>query len=79
MSKNQDAAMRIDETWFTAEQLSRSALAIVDAPGGVIETIAWHPVRAACYALWLGSLTWFVVQLVRARRARVESAAHSAA
>jgi hypothetical protein len=65
--------------WFTAEQLSRTALATLDAPREVIETITWHPVRAACYTLWLGSLAWFVLQLVRARRSRVESAAHSAA
>jgi hypothetical protein len=29
------------------------------APATVIETIAWHPVRAAFYLAWLGSVAWF--------------------
>ncbi|MGH7586107.1 MAG: Nramp family divalent metal transporter [Gemmatimonadales bacterium] len=65
--------------WFTAEQLSRTLLASVGAPREVIEAIAWHPVRAGCYALWLASLAWFVVQLFRARRPPAESAAAESA
>ena len=65
--------------WFTAEQLSRTALGLAGAPREVIDAIAWHPLRGACYVLWLASLAWFVVQLCRGRRTPREPAAGSGA
>ena len=45
--------------WFTAEQLSRVVLGRMGAPATVLETIAMHPVRVVCYALWLATILWF--------------------
>lgn len=60
--------------WFTAETIAREVLEAADAAGPVREAIAWHPLRALCYALWLGSLAWFVLKLAQGRRAPGESA-----
>jgi hypothetical protein len=60
--------------WFTAETVARLVLGAAGAPGVVRDTITWHPVRALCYLLWLGSLAWFVLKLARGRRAPPESA-----
>jgi hypothetical protein len=40
----------------------------VDA--GIVESITWHPVRVACYALWIGSLIWFAARVIPARLLR---------
>ncbi len=47
--------------WFTAEQIARTVLGVTGADTAAIETLAWHPVRMALYALWLASLVWFAV------------------
>ncbi|HUP00644.1 MAG TPA: Nramp family divalent metal transporter [Gemmatimonadota bacterium] len=49
--------------WFTAEQVSRTVLQFgLGLSGDVVTTIAYHPVRAVVYALWLGSLAWVVAR-----------------
>ena len=45
--------------WFTAEQVSRTILANLDASTLVTDTIAWHPVRGVIYGLWILSVAWF--------------------
>jgi hypothetical protein len=54
--------------WFTAEQLSRTILGARGAPTSAIETISFHPARAALYAFWLLTLVWFAWALFRPRR-----------
>ncbi|MEE9207549.1 MAG: Nramp family divalent metal transporter [Gemmatimonadota bacterium] len=44
--------------WFTAEQISRVLLDLANSPEAA-DSIEFHPVRAAVYAAWLGSLLWF--------------------
>ncbi len=51
--------------WFTAEQLSRTALGGIGAPQATVETIAFHPVRAAIYVFWLATLAWFAWAMLR--------------
>ncbi|HEX6069965.1 MAG TPA: Nramp family divalent metal transporter [Longimicrobiaceae bacterium] len=51
--------------WFTVEQLSRVILARSGAPTEVIEQITMHPVRLALYGVWVISLVWFAVAVVR--------------
>jgi hypothetical protein len=51
--------------WFTAEQLSRTTLALIGAPASTVASIAAHPVRITYYALWLGSLAWFGWMVLR--------------
>jgi hypothetical protein len=60
--------------WFTAETIARRVLEAAGAPAAVHDAIAWHPIRALCYLLWLGSLAWFVLKLAQGRRAARESA-----
>jgi hypothetical protein len=45
--------------WFTAEQVVRVILGRMGADPAVVTEIAWHPVRVAVYALWLGAVGWF--------------------
>ncbi|MGH7664276.1 MAG: Nramp family divalent metal transporter [Gemmatimonadaceae bacterium] len=54
--------------WFTAEQLSRVALAQSGAAVAAIERVAWHPLRVAFYAAWLGSIIWFGWIVLRGHR-----------
>ncbi|HSE28471.1 MAG TPA: Nramp family divalent metal transporter, partial [Gemmatimonadales bacterium] len=61
--------------WFTAEQVTRVILQQAGAPALVASTVTWHPVRGACYLLWIGSLAWFVGRLVRGRRPPESAAA----
>ncbi|MFW6192727.1 MAG: Nramp family divalent metal transporter [Gemmatimonadota bacterium] len=49
--------------WFTAEQVSRTVLGGIGAPGAVVESVALHPVRAVCYGLWIVSVLWFAWQV----------------
>jgi hypothetical protein len=57
--------------WVTAETVSRFVLGQVMGLGAdpstahVVHAIAFHPVRAACYALWLGSLGWLIGRTMR--------------
>ncbi len=44
--------------WFTAEQVSRVLLELANSPEAAA-SIEFHPVRAAVYAAWIGSLLWF--------------------
>ena len=53
--------------WFTAEQVSRAILARLGAPEGVLETISMHPVRVACYGLWIASILWFAWRMLVTR------------
>jgi hypothetical protein len=53
--------------WFTAEQVSRTLLGATGAERGVVDTIAWHPVRVVLYGLWLVSVAWFAGQILRRR------------
>jgi hypothetical protein len=53
--------------WFTAEQLSRTVLGATGADRAVVDAIAWHPVRAVFYAMWLISVAWFADQVLRRR------------
>lgn len=53
--------------WFTAEQVSRTLLGTTGAARGVVDTIAWHPVRGVLYGLWLVSVAWFAGQVLRRR------------
>jgi hypothetical protein len=55
--------------WFTAEQLSRTVLTGLGAPTGTIETIAFHPARAALYGFWLLTLAWFAWAIMGPRSA----------
>jgi len=49
--------------WFSAETLSRFALGqVMGLSGGIVNSIEWHPVRIAIYALWLGSLAWLIAK-----------------
>ncbi len=54
--------------WFTAEQLSRIVLTQAGASQQVVESIVWHPVRLVAYGLWLLSLCWYAVALLRGPR-----------
>lgn len=51
--------------WFTVEQISRTLLGRLGAPAGVVESLAWHPVRGTLYAGWVLSLLWFARVLCR--------------
>lgn len=51
--------------WFTAEQLSRTTLDLLDASATAIETIEFNPVRSTYYTLWLLSLVWFSYRMLR--------------
>jgi len=51
--------------WFTAEQLSRIVLTQAGSSQQLVETIAWHPVRGVAYALWLLSLAWYSLAVLR--------------
>ena len=53
--------------WFTAEQVSRAILARVGVPRELLETIAMHPVRVICYALWIASILWFAWRMLVTR------------
>jgi hypothetical protein len=33
-------------------------------------SLAWHPVRVAYYAVWVGLVVWFASRVVPARRER---------
>jgi len=50
--------------WFTAEQISRTVLNVMDAPEAVVTSIAMHPVRIGLYALWVLSLVWFAWAII---------------
>ncbi|MGH7541208.1 MAG: Nramp family divalent metal transporter, partial [Gemmatimonadota bacterium] len=50
--------------WFTAEQLSRAVMAGAGVAPALVESLAWHPVRAALYGLWIVSLAWFGVAIL---------------
>jgi len=54
--------------WFTAEQLSRTALDLTGAPPAVVESVAPHPVRLALYGLWIASVVWFGWKILPGRR-----------
>jgi len=53
--------------WFTAEQLSRMALAQTGADQAAIETIMFDPVRLVFYGAWVSSLLWYGWALFRRR------------
>lgn len=57
--------------WFTVEQISRTILEGIGAPPEQIGQIAPHPVRLTLYGLWVLSLVWFVIAVVR-RRGRAD-------
>lgn len=53
--------------WFTAEQISRLVLRYgLGLTGDVVTTIAFHPVRAGVYLVWMASLAWVVAQTFEA-------------
>ena len=54
--------------WFTAEQVSRTIMAALGAATPLIESLAFHPVRAVVYGLWLASLVWFAWAILLPRR-----------
>ena len=53
--------------WFTAEQVSRTILAVTGASPAAVESIVLEPVRAIVYALWLVSLVWFATAILPRR------------
>jgi len=58
--------------WFTAEQVARATMGALSVDTAGVESLAWHPVRAVCYALWIGLTVWFAFEVVpRPRRSRV--------
>ncbi|WP_419940694.1 hypothetical protein [Candidatus Palauibacter sp.] len=48
--------------WFTAEQLSRTAMSVAAVEPRFMESLALHPIRILFYALWLAALGWFAVR-----------------
>lgn len=50
--------------WFTTEVVARAVMGGVGVDAAVVESLAWHPIRLVCYALWIGSLLWFAVRVV---------------
>ena len=59
--------------WFTAEQLSRTAMSVAAVDPRFMESLALHPIRILFYALWLAALGWFAVRTLPSgekRRAR---------
>ncbi len=51
--------------WFTVEQLSRTAMSLAGVDRAAVETLTAHPIRIALYALWLMSVSWFALRLLR--------------
>ena len=50
--------------WFTTEVVARALMGVAGVNTSIIETIAWHPIRIACYVGWVGSLVWFALRVV---------------
>ena len=40
---------------------------LAPAPPELIESLLWHPVRGALYAVWFASIVWFAWILFRPR------------
>lgn len=50
--------------WFTVEVVARAVMGGVGVDATVVASMTWHPVRVACYAVWIASLVWFGVRVV---------------
>jgi len=50
--------------WFTVEVVARSLMGSFGVETATVESLAWHPVRIVCYALWIASLVWFAVRVI---------------
>jgi hypothetical protein len=50
--------------WFTVEVVARSLMAAFGVETATVESLAWHPVRIVCYALWIASLVWFALRVI---------------
>ncbi|MDH3734325.1 MAG: Nramp family divalent metal transporter [Gemmatimonadota bacterium] len=53
--------------WFTTEVVARAVMGAVGIDASTVESLSWHPIRVACYALWVGSLVWFAIRVVPRR------------
>jgi hypothetical protein len=50
--------------WFTTEVVARAVMGGIGVDAATVESLSWHPIRLACYGLWIGSLLWFALRVV---------------